>query len=95
MGVGRIFFEELEVFIKQCNQGIFEKDNKALAEAAHKLKGASAILGQDLLEKTLAQLESDAREGVIKDFSDRIQSLEIIAKQSEAIFSQYVSLITK
>jgi len=59
------------------------------------LKGASAILGQDLLEKTLAQLEIDAREGVIKDFSDRIQSLEIIAKQSEAIFSQYVSLIIK
>ena len=53
------------------------------------------MLGQDLLEKPLAQLEIDAREGAVKDFSDRIQSLEIIAKQSEAIFGQYVSLIIK
>ena len=64
-------------------------------ETSHKLKGASSILGQDLLEKPLAQLEIDAREGAIKDLNDRIQSLEIIAKESEAIFGQYVSLIIK
>ena len=95
LGVGWVFFEELEQFIKQCNQGLFEKDHNALAETSHKLKGASAMLGQELLEKPLAQLEIDAREGAVKDFSDRIQSLEIIAKQSEAIFGQYVSLIIK
>ena len=95
LGVSWVFFEELEQFIKQCNQGLFEKDHNALAETSHKLKGASAMLGQELLEKPLAQLEIDAREGAVKDFSDRIQSLEIIAKQSEAIFSQYVSLIIK
>ena len=95
LGVGWVFFEELEQFIKQCNQGLFEKDHNALAETSHKLKGASAMLGQELLEKPLAQLEIDAREGAVKDFSDRIQSLEIIAKQSEAIFVQYVSLIIK
>ena len=39
------------------------------------------MLGQDLLEKPLAQLEIDAREDAIKDLSDRIQSLEIIAKE--------------
>ncbi|MDC1455216.1 ATP-binding protein [Amylibacter sp.] len=95
LGVGWVFFEELEAFIKQCNQGLFEKDNNALAETSHKLKGASAMLGQDLLEKPLAQLEIDARKGAVKDLNDRIQSLEIIAKQSEAIFGQYVSLIVK
>ena len=95
LGVGWVFFEELEQFIKQCNQGLFEKDHNALAETSHKLKGASAMLGQDLLEKPLAQLEIDARKGAVKDLNDRIQSLEIIAKQSEAIFSQYVSLIIK
>ena len=95
LGVGWVFFEELEQFIKQCNQGLFEKDHNALAETSHKLKGASAMLGQDLLEKPLAQLEIDAREGAIKDLSDRIQSLEIIAKESEATFGQYVSLIIK
>ena len=95
LGVGWIFFEELEVFIKQCNQGIFEKDNKALAEAAHKLKGASAMLGQELLEKPLAQLEIDAQNDAIKDFSGRIQRLESISKQSEDMFSNYVSLLIK
>ena len=95
LGVGWVFFEELEAFIKQCNQGLFEKDNNALAETSHKLKGASAMLGQDLLEKPLAQLEIDARKGAVKDLNDRIQSLQIIAKQSEAIFGQYVSLIVK
>ena len=93
LGVGWIFFEELEVFIKQCNQGIFEKDNKALAKAAHKLKGASAMLGQELLEKPLAQLEIDAQKDAIKDFSGRIQRLESISKQSEDMFRNYVSLL--
>ena len=93
MGVGWIFFEELEVFIKQCNQGVFEKDNKALAKAAHKLKGASAMLGQELLEKPLAQLEIDAQKDAIKDFSGRIQRLESISKQSEDMFRNYVSLL--
>ena len=95
LGVGWVFFEELEQFIKQCDQDFFGKDNNALAEAAHKLKGASAMFGQDLLEKQLAQLEVDARKDAIKDLTDRIRSLEGIAKQSEAIFSNYVSLIIK
>ena len=61
LGVSGVFFEELEQFINQCNQGIFSQDNHALAEAAHKIKGAAAMLGLDLLETTFAQLESDAR----------------------------------
>ena len=95
LGVGWVFFEELEQFIKQCDQDFFRKDNNALAEAVHKLKGASAMFGQDLLEKQLAQLEVDARKDAIKDLTDRIRSLEGIAKQSEAIFSNYASLIIK
>ena len=95
LGVGWVFFEELEQFIKQCDQDFFRKDNNALAEAVHKLKGASAMFGQDLLEKQLAQLEVDARKDAIKDLTDRIRSLEGIAKKSEAIFSNYVSLIIK
>ncbi|MDB2393950.1 ATP-binding protein [bacterium] len=56
LGVSCVFFEELEQFINQCNQGIFSHDNHALAEAAHKIKGAAAMLGLDLLETTFAQL---------------------------------------
>ncbi|MDA9288450.1 ATP-binding protein [Amylibacter sp.] len=95
LGVGWVFFEELEQFIKQYDQDFFGKDNNALAEAAHKLKGASAMFGQELLEKQLAQLEFDARKYATKDLTERIRSLEGIAKHSEAIFSNYVSLIIK
>ena len=90
LGVSWVFFEELEQFINQCNQGIFSHDNHALAEAAHKIKGAAAMLGLDLLETTFAQLESDAREDNIRDLNNRIQSLEHVAKQSEAMFNHYV-----
>ena len=95
LGDGWVFFEELEQFIKRYDQDFFRKDNNALAEAAHKLKGASAMFGQELLEKQLAQLEVDARKYATKDLTDRIRSLEGIAKHSEAIFSNYVSLIIK
>ena len=95
LGVSWVFFEELEQFINQCNQGIFSHDNHALAEAAHKIKGAAAMLGLDLLETTFAQLESDTREDNIRDLNNRIQSLEHVATQSEAMFNHYVSLSVK
>ena len=92
LGVSRIFFEELEQFINQCNQGVFSHDNHALAEAAHKIKGAAAMLGLDLLEATFAQMESEARKDNIRDLNNRIESLEHVAKQSEAMFIHCVSL---
>ena len=92
LGVSKVFFEELSQFIQQCNQGIFSKDNHALAEAAHKIKGAAAMLGLGLLETPFAQLESDAREDNVRDLTICIQSLEDFAKQSEAMFSHFVSL---
>ena len=95
LGVSRVFFEELDQFIQQCNKGIFSKDNHALAEATHKIKGAAAMLGLDLLETTFAQLESDAREGNVRDLTNRIQSLDDFVKQSEAMFDHYVSLSVK
>jgi HPt (histidine-containing phosphotransfer) domain-containing protein len=72
---------------------VLAKDNNALAEVAHKMKGAAAMLGQDLLEAPLAQLEIDARQGIVKDLTNRIQNLQDVAKQSEAAFEHYVTLI--
>ena len=91
--VSGMFFEELNQFIQQCNKGIFSKDNHALAEAAHKIKGAATMLGLDLLKTPFAQLENDARENNVRDLTIHIQSLEGFAKQSEAMFDHYVSLI--
>ena len=91
--VSGMFFDELNQFIQQCNKGIFSKDNHALAEAAHKIKGAATMLGLDLLKTPFAQLENDARENNVRDLTIHIQSLEGFAKQSEAMFDHYVSLI--
>ena len=63
----------------------FAKDNHALAEAAHKIKGAAAMLGLDLLETTFAQLESDAREGNVRDLTNRIQSLDDFCERSQKL----------
>ena len=93
--MSKVFFEELSQFIQQCNQGIFSKDNHAMAEDTNKIKGAAGMLGLDLLETTFAQLESDAREGNVRDLTNRIQSLDDFVKQSEAMFDHYVSLSVK
>ena len=49
------------------------------------------MLGLDLLETTFAQLESDAREGNVRDLTNHIQSLDDFAKKSEAILNYYVA----
>ena len=93
LGIWWVFFEELDQFFQDSTRGVLAKDNNALAEVAHKMKGAAAMLGQDLLEAPLAQLEIDARRGIVKDLTNRIQNLQDVAKQSEAAFEHYVTLI--
>jgi hypothetical protein len=48
------------------------------------------MLGLDLLETTFAQLEIDAREGNVRDLTNRIKSLDDFAMHSEAMFVNYV-----
>ena len=93
LGIWWVFFEELDQFFQDSTRDVLAKDNNALAEVAHKMKGAAAMLGQDLLEAPLAQLEIDARQGIVKDLTNRIQNLQDVAKQSEAAFEHYVTLI--
>jgi hypothetical protein len=52
-------------------------------------------LGLDLLETPFAQLENDARENNVRDLTNHIQSLEDVAKKSEAIFVNYLPLNIK
>lgn len=58
-----IFFSELEELIADLRAAGAQTDVTALAEAAHKSKGAASLLGQSDLQTTLAALESDARSG--------------------------------
>ena len=84
--IGEKFFEELDVFIQQYIDGVFAEDHVALVEATHKMKGAAVLLGQNVLETPLDQLECHTLEGDVTDLTNSIQSLRNIAQQSKAAF---------
>ena len=95
LGMWWVFFEQLEHFIIQCESGDFDEDYNTLVEAVHQLKASSKILGQDLLEKKLSQLENNAKEDKVRYLADSIESLKNMAKYSENMFEQHVSMIIK
>lgn len=87
--IGEKFFEELDVFIQQSIDGVFAEDHVALVEATHKMKGAAVLLGQNVLETPLDQLECHTLEGDVTDLTNSIQSLRNIAQQSKAAFFDF------
>jgi PAS domain S-box-containing protein len=87
--IGEKFFEELDVFIQQSVDGVFVEDHVALVEATHKMKGAAVLLGQNVLETPLDQLECHTLEGDVTDLTNSIQSLRNIAQQSKAAFFDF------
>ena len=87
--IGEKFFEELDVFIQQSIDGVFAEDHVALVEATHKMKGAAVLLGQNVLETPLDQLECHTLEGDLTDLTNSIQSLRNIAQQSKAAFFDF------
>ena len=95
LGLWWVFFEQLEYFICQCESGTFDKDYNALVKAIFKLKASSKILGQDLLEKKLSELENKAKEDKVKYLADSIESLKDMAKNSENIFEHHISMIIR
>jgi hypothetical protein len=64
-------------------------DHVALVEATHKIKGAALLLGQNLLETPLNQLECHTLEGDVTDLTISIQSLRDVAQQSKAAFFDF------
>ena len=95
LGLWWVFFEQLEYFICQCESGTFDNDYNTLVEAIFKLKASSRILGQDLLEKKLNQLENKAKEDKVKYLAGSIESLKNMAKISENMFEHHVSIIIR
>ncbi|WP_299369747.1 ATP-binding protein [uncultured Tateyamaria sp.] len=79
------FFAELAAFIAAARA---TDDGNTLAEHAHKMKGAAALLGQSSLESPLADFEKTARAGALDDSSARADALEQIAAQARNAFDQ-------
>ncbi len=83
--IGDTFFEELNAFLDVARA---VDDGSALAEAAHKMKGAAALLGQEALETPLAAYEHDARAGDLNDSADRAHAMDKIAHEARTAFDQ-------
>ena len=92
-GIGERFFAEIDAFISGVREGTLPSSAAALAEAAHKIKGAAALLGQPQLEDPLASLEQSARKGSVNDLDDRIAEIELIASDSRVEFTKAVNNI--
>ena len=61
------FFDEIVDLCAQLNAREVDADQVALAEAAHKAKGAASLLGQSELEAILLDMESQARAAILTE----------------------------
>ncbi len=69
------YLEESEVDERSLRRAVAEGDLKALASAAHRLKGSSANVGVKSLVSLCAELERDARAGSVDDAGNRVATL--------------------
>lgn len=83
--IGSSFFEELSEFIDDVRAGKYH-DATLLAEGAHKMKGAAALLGQRQLETPLLELEKMSRARKITDLYQHIDALEKVAETGRNSF---------
>lgn len=89
--IGGRFFDELGEFIHQARDIEHAQPALDLAEAAHKNKGAAALLGLRDVEILLAELEHDARAGAVPDLSARLSAIEQSASDARTRFQTMVS----
>lgn len=87
---GTKFFGELDAFAAEVRSDGTPAGTADLAEAAHKIKGAAALLGLRNLETTFAELEQRARDNDIPDLSERIKEIERIARIARTDFATVV-----
>jgi PAS domain S-box-containing protein len=85
-GVGARFFDELAAFAAAARMGQYEGKPEALAEAAHKIKGAASMLGQTALFEPLEVLEAEARAGDVKELERRIAEIEALGATCQEAF---------
>lgn len=83
--IGQKFFDEVQDFVDQVRSGALPPNSAALAESAHKNKGAAALLGQASLQTPFADLEQAARAKSVQDLqatADKIENTALIARKN-------------
>jgi PAS domain S-box-containing protein len=82
------FFDELEGFIAGLDAPEQTTDPVSIAAAAHKLKGAAAVLGQEQLEALLARFETDRGDDVMPSRAGHTKTLQNAAEDAKAATQQ-------
>nr|WP_255596877.1 ATP-binding protein [Cognatishimia sp. MH4019] len=80
------FMTELMAFVVELRAAGDAPDMAALAEAAHKAKGAASLLGQGDLADALARLEQEIRTGDLTAPETWADTLDAEAATSQAVF---------
>ncbi|MEL6451967.1 MAG: ATP-binding protein [Pseudomonadota bacterium] len=80
------FLAELSAFTATLRDTATDPDTAAMAEAAHKAKGAASLLGQAEIATALARLEADARANHLDAAADWATRLDAQAAQARAAF---------
>ncbi|MEO0381483.1 MAG: ATP-binding protein, partial [Pseudomonadota bacterium] len=88
--VADAFLAELATLVSDLRAGADTAKPEVLAEAAHKAKGASSLLGQVDLEDELGALEIAARAGALSDASGWADRLAHGASTSAAVFDTVI-----
>ena len=78
------FFDEVASLCALLRAQDPDTDQAALAEAAHRAKGAASLLGQSALEATLLDMESQARTATLDNPETWAQRLETEMDTSRA-----------
>lgn len=79
------YLEESVVDEGSLRNAVASQDLKALASAAHRLKGSSANVGVKSLVGVCADLERDARAGSVPDMAGRVDGLLDLLEQCRAV----------
>ncbi|WP_147108900.1 ATP-binding protein [Tateyamaria sp. syn59] len=83
---GDAFFAELQAFADDARDARDRADMTALAETAHKLTGAAALLGLNRLEAVLATCEDQARAHDVAAHAKQLVALVDLADVAQARF---------
>lgn len=89
-----VFLSELAAFCADLRVADDIPDTEALAQAAHKVKGAASLFGQVALQDTLADVERDARASTLSGLQTWADSLESHAVRSKSVFEQVLNRST-
>ena len=89
----KLYLQELPSYLKALQEGILSQDGEVLFSAAHKLKGASAILGVRHVVTLCRQLEEFRHEGHFDEANEQLAEMKIQMELAQQALKEQLSVI--